>query len=1091
MSDTLTQLPTRIWSVADLLRGNFKVSEYGRIVLPFTVLRRLDCVLASTRRDVLAPAEALGDDRNPDQHAELRSASQYLFYNTSAIALADVANAPRNAAHSLLEYVGGFSPNVRKVIEGFQFEHTIWRLNDAEILTKTLDHFLALDLGPALTSREMGHIFEELVRRFDDQASETSGEHTTPHDVGRLAAALLAESDPTRHVPGPVRKVYDPACGTGGMLGEAADHILSETSQARVLRYGQELNPESWAVASSARLMSGDDPDRIKLGNVLVEDRFPDERFDYLLAHPPFGIEWRTSAEAVHTEYEQLGYEGRFGAGLPRINDGSLLFLQHMLAKMKPVDDFGRGGSRVAVLFTASPMRAGSAGSGESEIRRWIVENDLLEGIVALPDQLFHNTGIDTYLWILTNRKRNNRQSRVVLVKAQDHWQKMRRTVGSKRKYLGPDQIANIVRLYGEASSTTAPSSSPRDRVHVVHNQDLLYREITIEHPLRLRFQLTQEGLDQLAGLRRVQQADDPEALLSALDELIGTTWDTKAEAFTALRHAVRAVGQSWPQGTAFEKAVRKAIGVRDDAGEVQRLRAGPEPDPELRDRVVLQLQDDPDEYLRNKILPHTSGAWINNDKERLGCAIPPSQFYLAELDGPFEPLRNFVEQETRRVKLHRPKPDEERPDPPKHLIASYLHSVDSVLDLPDAELDDSEMTPCSGGDLVGRVGNWRLLPPNFGDAVTSQIVLHPVQGHSRVLCEWLNYRNDNAAVPLARDILDTPVPVDLVIDGEVDSLLDDVQENRRALRDAVEGTLPNVFAGTATVSEDIRTATRFIAREARLAEQLIRPLNDPVSRAESSYPFHISALARRYRVSTHPSEQKDGLLKLGEGIARTLGLLALSELITLRGFTNNLRGNFYNGATFATWTRLLDQLLSNVGTPRLPELAELQEQTTRTLLEQIKDFRNRSHHSQGIRRDHELSDEVELLEPLVLSALSSVNWLSDANWLWVERCEYVDESSFRIVGSRLHGSHPSWELLDWSTAHPLRPERVYVHSTRAVKPVDLWPLATVDLCTDCRTRELFLLDRVQGDQVILHSLEEHSLKISYSTTRGTGGKNP
>lgn len=327
----------------------------------------------------------------------------------------------------------------------------------------------------------------------------------------------------------------------------------------------------------------------------------------------------------------------------------------------------------------------------------------------------------------------------------------------------------------------------------------------------------------------------------------------------------------------------------------------------------------------------------------------------------------------------------------------------------------------------------------------------------------------------------ETPVPVRLVTDSEVDDLLREVQEGRRTLRSATDGILPNIFAGRETLSEGVRTTTRFAASEARLARELVRPLEDPVSRAELSYPFHIAALARRYRVSTHPAERKDGLLKLGEGIARTLGILALSELLAHDGFTKHLRQQFRTGATFGTWLWLIKHFLTNVETPRLPELAELHERaSTRVLLEEIKDFRNDSHHDHGVRMSHELNADVEKLEPRVLSAISSVNWLSSIHWNWVERCEYLDKSSFRSLGLQLRGSHPSWEPYEQSTTYPLRPERIYVDSTPSRSPIDLWPLAMVSLCPDCRTRELFMLNQVREDQVILRSLEEHSLEIPH-----------
>ncbi|MEV7640944.1 class I SAM-dependent DNA methyltransferase [Streptomyces rubiginosohelvolus] len=1088
MSDSVTQLSRIIWSVGDLLRSDFKRYDYGKVLLPFTVLRRLECLLAPTRPDVLKVAEKLTRDRGEESDALLRQASGHPFYNTRPLTLARVAEEPGMTGPLLLDYVYGFSRNIQEVFERFEFATTVKRLNSTGLLHHIVARFQQLDLGPTLSASETSLIFDDLVRRFAEQSSETSGEHTTPGDVSRLMATLVLEPDPGQlAAPGTVRTVHDPVCGTGGLLSAASDLITEINPDARVHLSGQDINPETWAIAYSSMLMSGHDPVRMAWGNVLSEDKFAGEQFDYLLAHPPFGIEWKRVEHDVRSEHENLGHRGRFGAGLPRINDGSLLFLQHMLAKMKPVDDSDRGGSRLAITFNGSPMFVGAAGSGESEIRRWIIENDWLEGIVALPDQLFTNTGISSYIWVLSNRKPVGRRGRVILVNAQDHWQKMRQSVGGKRKYLGPDQLAEIVQLYSEATpSSPAPIRSPRDHVRVVRNEDLLYRQIVVESPLRLRFELSPEALDRLAALRPVKRADDPEALVAALRGLVGTTWNTGSAARSALRRAAESTGQSWPGGSAFDKAVRNAIGVRDERGELQRSRGTTEPDVELRSTVSLPWEEDPEEYLRTRVRSRTPDAWIDPARTRPGCEIAPRLFYVAEFDGPFEPLQNFARLETGRVKLARPEPEDDGAAPPKHLTAPHLHSVESAVELPDAELDDSEVTPCSGGDLVGRFGNWRLLPAGFGEAVTPLFVLHPLGDRGAVLCEWLNSRKSNGAFPRVRDLLDTPVPVDLVTDAAVDDLLQEVQEARRGLRATTEGILPNVFSGSETLSDDIRTAIRFASHEARLAGQLVRPFDDPIWRAESSYPFHMAALARRYRVSTHSAERKDGLLKLGEGTARTLGILALSELIAHhRGFTKTLRQQFRNGAAFGTWLWLIDRFLEDVeGTPSLAELEAIRDRdTTRKLLEEIKDFRNHSHHSHGVRMSHEIDVDIEKLEPRVVSAISSVNWLSGIQWYWVERCEYLDESSFRTVGLRLRGSHPSWEPFERSTTYPLRPDRVYVDSDPSGRPVDLWPLAVAGLCPDCRTRELFLINQVRDGRVILRSLEEHSLEIPFRTS--------
>ncbi|MGW6782646.1 type I restriction-modification system subunit M [Streptomyces sp. NPDC054987] len=1076
MSDESRHLARLIWSVSDLLRGDFKASEYGKIILPFTVLRRLDCVLAPTRTRVQDVASTFTGDE-PAREAFLRRASGQPFFNTSRLTLEDVASSPQDAPYLLRDHIAGLSDNAREVMERFEIDQTIKRLHDSDLLYLVISKFVTFDLGPAVTSHQMGLVFEELVRHFAEYGSETAGEHLTPRDVVRLMVSLLTAPDTdVLTAPGVIRSVLDPVCGTGGLLSEAEDHITAINPQAHVVLCGQEINAETWAICRSDMMMRGLNPDNIAFGNVLSHDGHRGETFDYLLANPPFGVDWKKVAYTVRDEHDALGFRGRFGAGLPRINDGSLLFLQHMLSKMKTPDASGFGGSRVAVIFNGSPMHVGAPGSGESEIRKWVIENDWLEAVVALPDQLFHNTSINTYLWVLSNRKSTELKGSVVLVNAQDQWQKMRSTVGNKRKYIGPDQINEIARIYQEALYLSP--ELPQDRVRVVRNEELGYRRITIEQPLRLRYELSADSLSQLAASRFVQRVSTPDALLASLTKLQGSTWSTSSAAFSAMRQAVESDGHSWPGGTGFDKAVRKAIGVRDGQGEIQRSRGSTEPDLELRTVADLALHENPDDYLQREVHPRAPRAWIDHSRTKVGYGITPALFLVAEFDGPVEPLRHFAQLETARITPQRDDPDGAgEPGGHKHLRAQDLYQVDSVVELPDAPKVGPALTPCSGGDLVGRPGKWRLLPASFGEAATSLFVLRPLRGSGWALCEWLNSLKENGQFPNARDLLDLPVPVELVGDEEVDDLLTEVQEGRRTLRSATSGILPNIFTDSESDIQQLREQARSAAYEARLVGELVRPLSDPVWRAEWSYPYHAAALAHRYRISTHPAERKDGLLKLGEGIARTLGLLALSEIVASEGFTSSLRNKFRTGATFGTWLTLIDRLPSVVGSPRLRELSTLHGRT-RPLLGQIKDFRNDSHHAHGVRATHELDEDVDKLEPYVVSAISSVSWLSGTHWDWVERCEYVDESSYKVVGLRLRGSHPSWEPFERSSTYPLRPDRIYIDSTPSGSPVDLWPLAAVKLCPECRTRELFLLNQVRDGKLTLRSLEEHTLEI-------------
>ncbi|MFQ6329624.1 N-6 DNA methylase [Nocardia sp. CWNU-33] len=1081
MGDDSGHLVEFIWSVSDLLRGDFKSADYGHVILPFTVLRRLDCLLDQTRGRVQESLEQLTYS-DVDREERLTAASGHAFYSTTPMSLQTILDSPRDTARRLRAYVQGFSSNVQEVMEQFEFDRTISRLAEAGVLYQVLGRFASLDLGPTRTNREMDSAFEELIRRFAERGYANVGEYSTPRDVARVMVGLMvAEDTGLPATSGVARTVLDPICGAGGLLKETQDYIKSLNPRASVALSGQELNHESWAICRSSMIIGGRDPQNIALGNVFSDDGHAGQRFDYLLAGPPFGLSWATVKDTVWREQMEHGFAGRFGAGLPRTSDGALLYLQHMLAKMKPVDSFGKGGSRVAVLFSSSPMYVGAPGSGESEIRRWIIENDWLEGVIALPDQLLHNTGMGTYVWVLTNRKPTDRRGKVLLLNAQDSWQKMRRSLAGKRKYIGPDQLTEIIGLYSEARPDAA---EPLDeRVRVVSNNQLGHRRIVVERPLRLRYELSEDAHRQLAESRSIQSRENAEALLAAIHPLVGSKWSTESKALAAMRRAATDSNQTWPRGTAFETAIRKAIGVRDTSGEIQRVRGALAPDPDLRMIVNLELDEDPEEYLRRKVHPRVHDAWIDHDRTTVGYEISPTLFYVAELNGSFKLLRHFVTLVTAKVNQPRDEAAESGTDRPKHLRAQDLHQVDSAVELPEVSTDAPPLTPCTGGALVGRPGNWRLLPATFGDAVTSLFVMHPLEGISgRALCEWLNSRKDNGRFPNARDVLDTHIPVELVTDDEIDDLLDTIQAGRRTLNTTMSGILPNVFTAREKEVEEVRNRIRFAAYEATLVGDLVRPLDDPIWRAEWSYPFHVAALARRFRISTHPAEQKDGLLKLGEGLARALGILALSEISAKNGFTENLRKSFRSGATFGTWLTLLGRLPTEVENPRIRQLVALQERDgVSTLLEGIKEFRNNSHHSHGVRASHEITLEVEKLEPKIVSAIDAASWLSGVHWDWVERCEYLEDSSFKIVGLRLRGSHPNWEPFERTSSDPLKPGRVYVENTPASTPVDLWPFAAVNLCDTCRTHELFLLNKVRGDQLTLRSLEEHSMEITYN----------
>ena len=473
-------LSSFIWSVADLLRGDFKQSEYGKVILPFTVLRRLDCVLESSKEAVLVEKvtrEAAG--LNPE-HFLLRKSGQF-FYNTSPLDLKKLMGDQDHIGENLRAYMQAFSPAVRDIFESFEFHTQIDKLAKSGLLYMVTEKFANIDLHPNVVSNaEMGVVFEELIRKFAELSNETAGEHFTPREVIRLMVNLLfIEDDQALTKPGVVRSLYDPTAGTGGMLSVADEHLSSLNPEARLVMYGQELNPESYAICKADMLIKGQDIANIIFGNTLSADGLQGMHFDYMLSNPPFGVEWKKIEATIRKEAEQQGYDGRFGPGLPRVSDGSLLFLLHLIAKMRPAVD---GGSRFGIVLNGSPLFTGGAGSGESEIRRYVLENDLVEAIIGLPTDMFYNTGISTYIWIVSNRKPAARKGKVQLIDASSFWQKMRKSLGSKRKELSPAHIEDITRLFGEFKEATR-DGVPISRIFT--NEAFGYHTITVERPER------------------------------------------------------------------------------------------------------------------------------------------------------------------------------------------------------------------------------------------------------------------------------------------------------------------------------------------------------------------------------------------------------------------------------------------------------------------------------------------------------------------------------------------------------------------------------------------------------------------------------
>jgi type I restriction enzyme M protein len=469
-----------IWSVADLLRGDYKQSDYGKIILPFTVLRRLDCVLESTKAAVLAEHEEkkkLGLNADPFL---LRKAKQS-FYNISPLDMKKLMGDQDHIKENLFSYIQGFSEAVRDIFERFEFYAQIDKLAKSGLLYQVTEKFVNVDLHPdKVSNSQMGLVFEELIRKFAEISNETAGEHFTPREVIRLMVNLLfIEDDQVLAKAGVVRTIYDPTAGTGGMLSVAGEYLEEHNPEARLTMFGQELNPESYAICKADMLIKGQDVANIVFGNTFSEDGHPHKKFDYMLSNPPFGVEWKKVEKEVRKEYEQQGFNGRFGAGLPRVSDGSLLFLMHLISKMRPAND---GGSRFGIVLNGSPLFTGGAGSGESEIRRYVLENDLVEAIIGLPTDMFYNTGISTYVWILSNRKLAHRKGTVQLIDASGFWQKMRKSLGSKRKELSDDHITEITRLFGQFIET---SEGKKPISRIFKNSDFGYRTITVERPLK------------------------------------------------------------------------------------------------------------------------------------------------------------------------------------------------------------------------------------------------------------------------------------------------------------------------------------------------------------------------------------------------------------------------------------------------------------------------------------------------------------------------------------------------------------------------------------------------------------------------------
>lgn len=642
-----------IWGAADILRGTYKQHEYGDIILPFTVLFRLDAVLAPTKEAVL---EAIGptyvDTEPPIAMLRNRAQHPYSFFNRSQHDLKSLQGDPDNLEENLRDYVNAFSTNVRDIFQRYKFEDTIVDLASHDLLLQILQHFSKANLHPdAVSNEKMGHIFEELIRKFAEASNETAGEHFTPREVIDLMVTLLLNGEEDLSTPGVIREVYDPTAGTGGMLSVADDKIKKLNSQAQVNLLGQEINPASYAICKADMVVKGQPIDNIVLGNTLTNPAFENRTFHYCLSNPPFGVDWKQNRKEVESEHALAGFSGRFGPGLPRVSDGSLLFLMHLISKMREpnASQPETAAGRAAIVLNGSPLFTGGAGSGESNIRKWVLDNDYLEAIIGLPTDMFYNTGISTYIWVLSKDKAPERRGKVQLIDATEMFVKMRKSVGSKRKELSPQNIEDIATLYdGFAESK---------RSKIFRTEDFFYRTITVERPLKLNFAYTVDRIERVMAAKQIAKlpADDAASLRSALDL---QSQSSSGEVFTNRdsfsKHLTDVLNEA---GIILKPAVLKVVvnelSERDEDGEVvlNRVRK-PEPDSTLRDTENVPWDQDIHEYLEREVKPFVPDAWIDESKTKEGAEIPFTRhFYEYVPPRPLEEIDRDLDEVLGRIR--------------------------------------------------------------------------------------------------------------------------------------------------------------------------------------------------------------------------------------------------------------------------------------------------------------------------------------------------------------------------------------------------------------------------------------------------------
>lgn len=636
MSISISDKSNFIWKIADILRGDYKQHEYADVILPFTVLKRLDSVLIDTHDEVIRLNNTL---TYKNKAPFLCKASGYKFYNISEFTFEKLKDDPNNLDENIVDYIKGFSDNAREILEAFNIYSQIERLEKEGLLYLVVSKFAdEIDLHPdRVSNTEMGYIFEELIRKFSEMSNETAGEHFTPREVIRLMVAVLFEPDMEKITdPSFMAKLYDPAAGTGGMLSAGISYAEELNEKAIIEVYGQELNQSTYAVCKSDTLIKGKGYENIYYGNSFTEDGLKLAKFDYMLCNPPFGVEWKKYQAPIKDEAEEKGFDGRFGAGLPRISDGSFLFLQHMISKMKDPKD---GGSRIGIVFNGSPLFTGDAGSGESEIRKWIIENGWLEVIIALPDQLFYNTGILTYIWILSNRKSKIRQGKIQLIDGTSFYERMRKPLGDKRKQLSEDDIKTIASIYG--------SFVEGEYSKIFDEEDFAYNKVTVERPLRLNFNTSSERLERLyqetafINLAKSKKKNEEarakdikdgeklqKSIIATLNKIDETILYKNRDDFEKVI-AKELKKESISIKTPVKKAILNALSEKDETAEICRDKNGnPEPDSDLRDTEQIPVKEDIQDYFKREVLPYAPDAWIDEDKTKIGYEIPFTKYF-------------------------------------------------------------------------------------------------------------------------------------------------------------------------------------------------------------------------------------------------------------------------------------------------------------------------------------------------------------------------------------------------------------------------------------------------------------------------------